>query len=64
MMPRIDFDPYADWKSTQIAPWLSKFTDLEIQARIADEMLDYPSARDFRRQAKIIHRHIERLRAL
>ena len=64
MMPRINVDPYADWKAEQLAPWLAKWTDLEVQARIADEQLDYPSARDFRRQAKTIHKHIERLRAL
>ena len=64
MMPRINVDPYADWKATQIAPWLHKYTDLEIQARIADEELDHCSAQDFRRQARVIHRHIERLRSL
>ena len=64
MMPRINVDPLADWKAEQLAPWLAKWTDLEVQARIADERLDYPTAQDLRRQAKTIHAHIERLRAL
>ena len=64
MMPRINVDPYADWKAAAIAPWLAKWVDLEVEARIAEEELDPHSARDFRRQARTIHRHIERLRAL
>ena len=64
MMPRINVDPYADWKAEQLAPWLAKWVDLEVEARIADAELDHYSAQDFRRQARVIHRHIERLRAL
>ena len=64
MMPRINFDPLADFKAEQLRPWVWKWTDLEVKASAADARLDYPEAEYLRRQARIVKQHIERLEAL
>ena len=64
MIPRIDFDPLADWKQKELQPWIWKWTDLQTKASAADARLDYPEAETIRRQARIVMEHIERLQSL
>ena len=53
-----------DWKHKALQPWVWKWTDLEVKASAAEAELDHHSARDFRRQARIVKKHIERLQSL
>ena len=54
----------AAWAEAEAAPWKKRYFELELAATAAREAGNTDEERLLRKQARIIHKHIERLRAL
>ena len=54
----------ADWVEDQAAPWKKRYFEIELMATAAREAGNMDEERLLRKQARIIHRHIQRFERL
>ena len=52
------------WVEETARPYKRMFLDMEVKASMAEAELDPLSAADFRRKARLLKKHIERLEAM
>ena len=54
----------ADWAEDQVRPWKKRYFELELMATAARAAGNMDEERQLRKDARIIHKHIERFEGL
>ena len=54
----------ADWAEDQVRPWKKRYFEIELAATAAREAGNTDEERLLRKQARIIHKHIQRFEGL